>query len=360
MKGFISALSLTFLFVNVSAQYDSSKLNISFEGFVDVYYSANIADKTFDDKPSMFYNHTRNSQVDVNLAMIKLNAAKKDFRSSFGIMAGTYSNVNLASEPGVFKNIYEASIAFKPLSKHNFWIEAGIIPSHIGFESAVSHDCPTLTRSLLAENSPYYQAGLKLGYTRGNWSLNAYVLNGWQMIYKAAGNDLPSFGTQVRYTKEKVIDVNWSTFAGDDYFGTYGYRFYNDFFITIAPERKFSFTLYADHGTQYISFRNQTVSWYGFSAIPQIQFNQKFHMALRAEMMNDPDMLIFTLSGYANNINRIKAGSINFDYRINEYLKIRFETKYVKYEDAVIRYDGPSFYLIENDIFLTMAIKAQF
>jgi hypothetical protein len=48
--------------------------------------------------------------------------------------------------------------------KQNLWLDAGIMPSHIGFESAVSADCWTLTRSLLAENSPYYETGIKLGY----------------------------------------------------------------------------------------------------------------------------------------------------------------------------------------------------
>jgi hypothetical protein len=39
------------------------------------------------------------------------------------------------------------------------------MPSHIGFESVISADCWTLTRSLLAENSPYYETGMRLEAT---------------------------------------------------------------------------------------------------------------------------------------------------------------------------------------------------
>jgi hypothetical protein len=39
------------------------------------------------------------------------------------------------------------------------------MPSHIGFESAIGKDCATLTRSILADNSPYYEAGVKIDIT---------------------------------------------------------------------------------------------------------------------------------------------------------------------------------------------------
>ena len=73
-------------------------------------------------------------------------------------------------------------------------ITAGIFTSHIGFESAVSKDCWTLTRSILADNSPYYESGARLTYTSNNnkWLISALALNGWQRIQRPAGNSLMS------------------------------------------------------------------------------------------------------------------------------------------------------------------------
>jgi hypothetical protein len=50
-------------------------------------------------------------------------------------MVGTYPQYNLASEQPLLKNIYEANIGVKISKKHNLWIDMGIMPSHIGFES---------------------------------------------------------------------------------------------------------------------------------------------------------------------------------------------------------------------------------
>jgi hypothetical protein len=51
------------------------------------------------------------------------------------------------------KNIYEANVGISLNKKNNLWVDAGVMPSHIGFESAISMDNWYLTRSLLAENS---------------------------------------------------------------------------------------------------------------------------------------------------------------------------------------------------------------
>jgi hypothetical protein len=80
-------------------------------------------------------------------------------------MIGNYAQYNLLTEPTWAQFIYEANVGFKISRKQNVWLDAGIMPSHIGFESAVSADCWTLTRSILAENSPYYETGVKISYT---------------------------------------------------------------------------------------------------------------------------------------------------------------------------------------------------
>lgn len=97
--------------------------------------------------------------------MAKVNYSKENIRGNFALMAGTYPQYNMSAEQGLLQNVYEANVGVKISKNHNLWIDAGIMPSHIGFESAIGKDCQTLTRSILAENSPYYEAGVKIGYT---------------------------------------------------------------------------------------------------------------------------------------------------------------------------------------------------
>ena len=67
-------------------------------------------------------------------------------------MTGTYANANLAAEPGVLKNIYEANVGVKVSRNKDLWVDAGVLSSHMGFESATGADNWNLTRSLLAES----------------------------------------------------------------------------------------------------------------------------------------------------------------------------------------------------------------
>lgn len=101
----------------------------------------------------------------------------------------------------------------------NLWIDAGILPSHIGFESAISKDCFTLTRSMLAENSlPIMKREPRVSYTtdNGKWFLSGLILNGWQRIQRVDGNSTIAFGHQLTYKPNDKITLNSSSFIGND------------------------------------------------------------------------------------------------------------------------------------------------
>lgn len=81
----------------------------------------------------------------------------------------------------MLKHVYEAYAGFRPFAKA--WLDLGIFGSHIGFESAISKDNRTLTRSIMADNSPYYESGARLTYeVDPKLTLTGLVLNGWQNI----------------------------------------------------------------------------------------------------------------------------------------------------------------------------------
>jgi len=118
----------------------------------------------------------------------------------------------------VLKNILEANAGVKIFKKKNLWIDAGVFSSHIGFESAIGKDCWNLTRSILADNSPYFETGAKISYTTddGKWFISGLLLNGWQRIQRVDGNNTPAFGHQLTYKPNAKITLNSSSFIGND------------------------------------------------------------------------------------------------------------------------------------------------
>ncbi|MEO6038456.1 MAG: outer membrane beta-barrel protein, partial [Saprospiraceae bacterium] len=176
------------------AQMDTSALRIAFSGYAEPYYGYDFGNPAAGNRPGFIYSHNRHNEFNVNLAFLKGAVSTRHFRGNLALMAGTYANANLTAEPATLRNIYEANAGFGGPLKHGgeLWLDLGIFPSHIGFESAIGKDCWTLTRSILADNSPFYAAGAKLSYTTANqkWFFSGLLLNGWQRIQREA-NDIP-------------------------------------------------------------------------------------------------------------------------------------------------------------------------
>ena len=120
-------------------------------------------------------------------------------------------------------------------------IEAGIMPSYIGFESATTASNLTLTRSILAENSPYFMTGVKYNYTpSAKWSFSGLLTNGWQRINKPNKKALPSFGSQLAYKPSDNATINWSIFIGDEPIGTdLRTRYFSNLYYDFKWKNKF-------------------------------------------------------------------------------------------------------------------------
>ncbi len=144
-----------------SAQIDTSASTFTISGYAEVYYAYDLSQPDDHQRPSFLYSHNRHNEFNLNLGFVKAAYNADRLRGNLAIAAGTYMNANYATEPGVLKNVFEANGGVKLSKNSNLWLDAGIFASHIGFESAISKDCSTLTRSILAENSPYYESGAK-------------------------------------------------------------------------------------------------------------------------------------------------------------------------------------------------------
>jgi hypothetical protein len=201
--------------VNCFAQSDSIKL-IKLSGYLETYYSSDFSNPFNNEKPDYNYNYKKHNQLNVNLAFVKASYQAKRLRSNLAVMTGNYAMYNLSAEPNWAKPIFEANIGVKLLKDKDLWIDAGVMPSHIGFESAIGSDCWNLTRSILAENSPYFESGIKLNYTNKKQDVYValHILNGWQKIAITNDNQKPSVGIQVNYKPSSSLTLNYSNFFG--------------------------------------------------------------------------------------------------------------------------------------------------
>ena len=116
---------------NATFAQEETKIKIS--GYLETFYGFDFNKPTDNTRPGFVYSHNRHNEVNLNLGFIKANYDNGTVRGNLALMTGTYANANLAAEPGVLKNIFEANGGFKLSKTSNLWIDAGIFASHIGY-----------------------------------------------------------------------------------------------------------------------------------------------------------------------------------------------------------------------------------
>ena len=340
------------------SQSDSvKKLNVT--GYVEAYYCYDIANPSNNTRPSFIYSHNKHNEFALNLGFIKMNYQLEKFRANGSLMTGSYAQANLSGEPGMLKMIFEANIGFKLSKQKNVWLDLGVFPSHIGFESAIGKDCWTLTRSILADNSPYYESGLKItGVSEDEkWMLSILALNGWQRIYLSEHYTKPSFGHQLTFKPTSNILLNSSSFvgfAGPDSLNQL--RYFHNFFGQFQLHEKLNLTVGFDIGSQQnTTERPIYYTWYTPVAIIKYSPLSKLNIAGRIEWYDDRHQQVITTNS-ANGF-QTYGYSLNVDYSLNEHVIFRIEGRGLKSKDDVfIMNQRPS----KENYFLTAAMALSF
>lgn len=325
---------------SIIAQDTTQKENrsqISVSGYVEAYYSYDFNKPTDNYRPGFIYSHNRSNEFNVNLAFIKAAYAAERVRANLALAAGTYMNANYAAEPGVLKNLYEANVGFKLSAHKNLWLDIGIMPSHIGFESAINKDCRTITRSLSAENSPYYESGAKLTYTTDNnkWLFSAMALNGWQRIQRVSGNSLMSWGTQVQYKPNDKVTLNYSTFIGTDKPDSARlWRYFHNLYSIIQLSDKIEATLGFDIGQEQVTKGESDLNtWYTPVIILRYAPADQWAFAVRGEYYSDEKGVIIS-SGTPNGF-KTSGISANIDFLPVKNIALRMEGRLLNSRDDI-------------------------
>ncbi len=322
-----SALFLLLLVTNLVLAQTEKKSNFTVNAYAETYYANATSFSAAKTLPEFIYNHKKVQEASINLAFVKVNYQKKRFRSNVALMGGDYGRYNLSSEPKWAKPILEANVGIKLSNKKNIWLDAGVMPSHIGFESAISADCWTLTRSILAENSPYFETGIKLSYSSPSekWNLAALVLNGWQRINFVKEFKSPSYGFQFNYKPKTNLQFNYSNFIGYNFIeNQQSLRHFHNVYAIYEPTEKVGFTFGFDIGNDKIS-NSRSGIWYSPVGIARIKINSKLKTAFRTEFYSDKNQLIIPTT--TNTGSQILGVSSNLDYQMGENWLWRMEVK---------------------------------
>lgn len=331
---------------------------IKYTGFLDVFYTYDFNKPKTNRRLPFLYNHNRHNEFNLNLGYLKFSVEHAKYRANIAFHAGTYVQDNYSAEPAMLKYINEANAGIAMNRKNSLWIDAGIFNSHIGFESAISIDNWTLTRSLLAEQSPYFLTGLKLSYYHSKkLEMNVSVLNGWQRIQRLSGNSMLSVGSQLKFIPNDKLTFNWSTFVGtDDPDSTRKMRYFNNLYAQFQFTKKWGMVAGIDAGIQQTAKKSSSYDyWFTPVVIVKYHLSDKWSSALRFEYFQDQTGILIP-TGTANGF-RTTGLSFNVDYTPVEFIACRLEGKWLNSRDEIFKNGNKLTY---NNYSVTASIAIKF
>ncbi len=329
IKNWLSGLVLFSAFTSYGQEeQDTTKVKLRMSAYIESYYSFDPKKPSQHQKPAFTYSHHRNNEISVNLAMLKLAYQTDRVRSNLALAAGSYMNANYAAEEGIYKAIYEANVGYKISKDANLWIDAGIMPSHIGPESAIGIDNINLTRSLAADNSPYFETGVKLSYQNSDatWNIAVLAVNGWQRIQLPTQSTGLSFGHQIQYKPTESLLINSSSYMGKE--GADSLRMFHDFYVQIDLNEGLRLIGLFDFAIQRRSQGMKKAKYWTAGLQAKYQFNNRLHLNGRLEYFKDKEGMILAATSTA--LKSLYGASAGFDLRLVDNLVWRVEYRYLQ------------------------------
>ncbi len=333
---------------------ENNNIKFTFSGFLETYYSFDFNQPQSERKLPFMYNFNRHNEFDVNIGLLRAKVEYENVYAVLSLHSGTYVDDNYINEK--IKYLNEAYIGLFLDKGKKQSIELGILPSYIGFESATTLANLNLTRSILAENSPYFMTGFKYNYKPSDkWIFAALVTNGWQRINKPQKDVAPSLGTQIVYKSSPNSTLNWSTFIGKEFNGIdFSMRYFSNLYFDKKWNDKWRTIAGFDYGLQDTSSKNSIhESWLSPVFIAQYSINPKWQTAFRTEYYQDEKNIIIAVADEFKTL----GFSLNFDYLPNSKVKLRSEARYFDSKEKVFEKKGN---LVNSNLFLTTSLSFEF
>lgn len=324
-------LFLVFSFSSFLSEAQDSLLSaIDFSAYMEVYAGWSELGGKRHSQPDFLYNNTRTEELSINLAVVRMNWNNSRFSMTLAGQAGSYVQRNLAGENPSLRWINEAHIGMVLGKSGRTKLDVGVLPSHIGMEGLYAHSNPMLTRSLMAENSPYFETGIRVTHISENkkWEVSGLVLNGWQRIYMPDGYYLPAIGTQALFRPNEKWTINWSTYAGDVSFDEdVALRYFQDLWMQFQPNQHWVISAAFDLGSQPDLSNDDwnRSQWLAWQTVLQYRWNNHWGVGMRMEQLRDRDK-IYMANPYDGSFD-VMGYAMGFEYRPSDKWCVRMEAR---------------------------------
>ena len=233
---------------------------LSIHGYADVYYGFNM------NRPADGLNFIagtgstgkRANHLALNLAALDVAADLSPVAVRLIVQYGSGPDILYSSEPRgggsgpeVWKFLQVATVGYTAPIGRGLLIEAGIFPSHTGFEGFPSKDNWNYTRGWNSELLPYYQAGLKLSYSFSDaLSAQLFLLNGWQLA--GENNESKTLGAQLAWNGKRLTAVLNGLFGPELPSDNGRFRLFGDLLLGVQPTRWLRLMTSVDVGYQQL------------------------------------------------------------------------------------------------------------
>jgi hypothetical protein len=272
---------------------------VDWGAFVDTYYAWDFNrpaefDRAYTTQPA------RHAEFNVNLAYVEARLQAPRVRGRLALQYGTSVQANYAGEPhigsisgpDVSRYIQEATVGYQ--ISPSVWLDGGIFLSHLGYEGWISRDNLTYTRSMVAEFSPYYEAGAKLTWTISpRVTGTVAVLNGWQDI--SVYNSPPAGGIRLDWAPTSNVTLSYDNFVGNAAADAdpVKLRLYHDLIVQVKAGNRWQLAGVLSYGRQTKSDgQGGTATWWGGSAMAKLQATPRLAVVGRVETYSDPHQVI--------------------------------------------------------------------
>jgi len=310
---------------------------LEWRGFVDSYFAHDFGRPPARDR--VFTTQAvRHGEFNVNLAYADLRVSDERIRGRLAAQVGTSVHANYAAEPTVgaisgheLSRLLQEAFAGVRVGRR-LWIDAGIMLAPFGAESWISSENWTYTRSLIADNSPYYEAGV-----RATWQVSSrlsgqlHVMNGWQNISET--NSDKALGARVDWSPGPV-SLAYALFAGNEQADSLQKqpRLFQELIARARLSRRLEAVAVFDHGRQRGNAAGAR-EWRGWSVITRLGMSDRATIGARVEGYSDPEQVV-VLTGRPTGL-RARGVSLNVDVQPSPSLLWRLELRGLRSTDAV-------------------------
>ena len=315
---------------------DSLVATTTISGFVDFYYSKNVA------KPSTRVNKLRNfdipeNQFTLSLAEIVFQKRAEPVGFRVDLDFGTTNDIVQGIAPygttpyNTLTNFQQAYLTAVIPIGDGLTLDAGKFVTHMGYEVIESKDNWNYSRSLLFSWAvPYYHTGVRLMYPLGNnLTVGVHVVNGWNSV--ADNNDQKSLGFTLNYAPRTCTSIIVNVMDGFEQptGSDIGKKKVFDFIVTHQLSDAFTLALNLDYGDERLAGAGTSPTvlptWKGLALYGRYAIGSKSAVALRGEIFDDP-------IGYATGLGvpglDVKEVTGTYEYRFTDALIVRGEARY--------------------------------